>query len=172
MTPTQLLLLRRKQSLRRVPVRRVPVRRVPVVCPAYGGIGGAGNDIITISGSGSPGATGPVGATGATGPIGATGATGPAGGLLVPVTIVTATPYNVLLTDYVVEVNVAGPSSIVLPVAPVGTVFIVKDISGSASINTITVTATTTIDGAAAATIDTNYGSITLIFNGAEWNIV
>jgi hypothetical protein len=90
----------------------------------------------------------------------------------VPVTIVTTTPYPVLLTDYAVEVNVAGPSSVVLPVAPVGTVFIVKDISGLASTNPITVTASTTIDGAASALINTDYGSLTFIFNGTEWNIV
>lgn len=176
MTPAQLLLLRRKQL-----VRRAPVRRVPIAYPAYSSIGGAGNDIISINGGGTPGATGatgatgPIGPTGATGPVGATGATGatgPAGGLIVPVTVVTTTPYNALLTDYAIEVNVAAPSSVVLPVAPIGTVFIVKDISGLASTNPITVTASTTIDGAASATINANYGSITLIFNGTEWNIV
>jgi hypothetical protein len=61
---------------------------------------------------------------------------------------------------------------VVLPVSPTGTVFIVKDAAGVASINPITVTATaSTIDGAASAIINTNYGSLTFIFNGIEWNI-
>jgi hypothetical protein len=62
----------------------------------------------------------------------------------------------------------------VLPASPTGTVFIVKDISGAAFTNNITVTATggALIDGAASALINTNYGSITLVFNGTQWNIV
>jgi hypothetical protein len=90
------------------------------------------------------------------------------------VTIVTTTPFTPALTDYVIDVNVAGPSSVVLPVSPTGTVFIVKDISGLALTNPITVTDVggATFDGAASASIDTNYGSITLVFNGTEWNIV
>jgi hypothetical protein len=52
-------------------------------------------------------------------------------------------------------------------------VFIVKDSAGVASINPITVSAiASTIDGVAAATINANYGSLTFIFNGTEWNIV
>lgn len=153
----------------RAPTRRPIIRRIPIIRPIlYPSIGGSGNDIISINGgSGPPGPTGP---TGPTGPQGIQGPPGTVG--LVPVTIVTTTPYNVPLTDYAVEVNVAGPSSIVLPAAPVGTVFIIKDISGAASTNPITVTATTTIDGSASAIINADYGSITVIFNGTEWNIV
>jgi hypothetical protein len=51
-------------------------------------------------------------------------------------------------------------------------VFIVKDAAGVASIDSITVTAIGfSIDGAASAVINTNYGSLTFIFNGIEWNI-
>jgi len=32
--------------------------------------------------------------------------------------------------------------------------------------------ATTTIDGQANAVIDINYASITVLFNGSEWNII
>jgi hypothetical protein len=76
------------------------------------------------------------------------------------------------LTDYYLPVTLATPGSVVLPVAPTGSVFIVKDISGTASTNPITVTASTTIDGSPSAIINTDYGSITLIFNSVEWNIV
>jgi hypothetical protein len=85
---------------------------------------------------------------------------------------VTTTTYNAVLTDYDIAVNVAGPSSVIFPVSPTGTVFIVKDASGLASGNPITITASTTIDGSANATINTNYGSLTFVFNGTEWNIV
>lgn len=120
--------------------------------------------INSIIGGGIPGPQGPQGPAGPPGPPGIPG--------LVPVTEVTTTPYLADLTDYYLAVNVAGPASVVLPAAPTGTVFIIKDISGDASTNPITVTASTTIDGALSAIINTDYGSITLIFNGTEWNIV
>jgi hypothetical protein len=144
-----------------------PPRRtvcVPLHNNFSGGIGGNGNDIITINGSGPPGPPGPQGPQGIQGPPGSPG--------LVPLTNVTTPAYLVPLTDYTIAVNVAAPSSVVLPVAPLGTVFIVKDSSGNASNNTITIGASSTIDGSADATINTNYGSVTFIFNGTEWNIV
>jgi len=123
--------------------------------------------INSIIGTGIPGPQGPQGPPGPAGPQGEPGTPG-----LVPVTIVTTTPYLVDLTDYYLAVTLASPASVVLPASPTGTVFIVKDISGDASTNPITVTASTTIDGAPSAIINTDYGSITLIFNSVEWNIV
>lgn len=149
---------------RRRIVRRRPVIVYSPVVPGLGQYGGAGNDIFINGGTGPAGPPGPPGPQGIQGPPGTPG--------LVPVTIVTTTPYLVPLTDYAVEVNVAGPSSVVLPVSPTGTVFIVKDISGAASTNPITITASTNIDGAPSATINVNYGSLTFIFNGTEWGIV
>lgn len=118
-------------------------------------------------GIGIPGPQGPPGPAGPAGPAGPPGIPG-----LVPVTLVTTTPYLADLTDYYLVVGVAAPVSIVLPVAPAGTVFVVKDTDGDASTNPITITATTNIDGAPSAIINTDYGSLTLIFNGVEWNIV
>jgi hypothetical protein len=117
--------------------------------------------INSIVNGGTPGPAGPPGPPGPPGTPG-----------LVPVTIITTTPYAAALTDYYLAVDVAGPASIVLPVAPVGTVFVVKDIDGDANTNPITITASTTIDGAASATINSPYGSLTFIFNGTEWNII
>ena len=99
---------------------------------------------------------------------------GTTGGLVVPVTVANTSPYNALSTDYDISVtaNAVVPASVILPVSPTGTVFIVKDAAGAAATNPITVTATaSTIDGAANAVINTNYGSLTFIFNGTEWNI-
>jgi hypothetical protein len=91
----------------------------------------------------------------------------------VAVTTVTTTPYNVLFTDYMLAVDVGTPASIVLPISPIGTVFVVKDIDGDAATNPITVAGLgSTIDGSPTATINTNYGSLTFIFNGTEWSIV
>jgi len=99
-------------------------------------------------------------------------ATGPSGPQLLPITVVLSTPYAALATDYMIDVNVAGPSSVVLPVSPIGTVFIIKDISGNASVNNIVITASTTIDGALSAAIDLNYGAMAFVFNGTVWNII
>lgn len=123
------------------------------------------NDLF-INNSGT-GLAGPPGPPGPAGPQGEPGIPG-----LVPVTIITTTPYLVDLTDYYLPVTLAVPGSVALPAAPTGTVFVVKDISGTANANPITITASTTIDGAASATINTPYGSLTFIFNGIEWNIV
>jgi hypothetical protein len=71
-----------------------------------------------------------------------------------------------------IGVDVAAPATIALPVAPTGTVYIIKDIDGDAATNPITITASTTIDGSATATIDVNFGAIELVFNGTEWNII
>lgn len=143
---------------------RAPVL-LPTVRPAIAGnsIGGAGNDVIVIDAEGPPGPPGPAG------PPGPPGLPSP-----VAVTIVEETPYLALSTDYVLDVSVAAPATIVLPASPLGTVFIVKDIDGDAAINTITVltAGASLIDGSASATIDAPYGSLTFIFNGTDWNIV
>jgi len=144
---------------------------------------GPGNDTINVisSGPGPQGPTGPAGPTGLTGPtgsgiVGPTGPTGPTGSPgtpgIVPVTQVNATPYTALSTDYVLAVSVAAPANIILPVSPLGTVFVVKDSDGDAQTNPITVTASTTIDGAASYVINVNYASITLVFTGTEWNVI
>ena len=91
---------------------------------------------------------------------------------IVPVTDVTVTPYTATIDDYFLCVDVAGPASIILPTSVVGKVYVVKDCDGDANTNNITVTATgSTIDGAASAVINTNYGSLNFVFNGTEWNI-
>jgi hypothetical protein len=116
---------------------------------------------------GPPGPPGPPGPQGDPGPAGPPGTPG-----LVPTTIVSVSPFTATLADYYLAVAVPIPASVILPASPTGTVFVIKDIEGDAAINPITITASTTIDGAVSATINSPYGSITLIFNGVEWNIV
>jgi hypothetical protein len=120
----------------------------------------------------SSGGVGPPGPPGPPGPIGPVGPPGTPG--LVPVTVVTTTPFAATTDDYFLGVDVATAASIVLPVSPTGTVFIIKDIDGDAVTNPITITATggTLIDGVASASINTPFGAIQLVFNGIEWSII
>lgn len=93
-----------------------------------------------------------------------------------PVIIVTTSPFLASASDVFIGVNNTGlvPFSVVLPANPVtGKFYFIKDVSGTAATDNITVTAVGhTIDGSASAIINTNYGSITLVFNGIEWSIV
>lgn len=87
-----------------------------------------------------------------------------------------ATPITINGTDEVVSVQVPGPVAVAvtLPIGVTGRTYVVKDGLGLAAPATaITITpAAGTIDGAATATIDVPYGSITLIYNGTQWLIL
>ena len=79
-------------------------------------------------------------------------------------------------TDYYLSVNSSGsPITIELPNAPTTKkVYIVKDRTGSAAANNITVTTVggaVTIDGATTFLMNTAYQSIQLIFNGTSYEI-
>jgi len=142
----------------RTPIRRI-IRQLPIYRqPGFAQCGGAGNDIFYNSG----GSVGPVGPA------------GPAGGLIVPVTLVTTTPFTPTQADYLLDINIVGASSVVLPVSPTGKVFIVKDINSLPFPSLITVTAASgvLIDGSATAITPTPYGSLTFIFNGTSWDII
>lgn len=118
------------------------------------------NSIVT---GGPPGPPGPQGEPGPQGPPGTPG--------LVPVLTVEM-DYTALLTDYFIGVITSAEYTITLPNGPDGTVFIVKDVSGTASSNSIIIINTADIDGQAGAIIDTNYGSLTFIYSNSAWNIV
>ena len=146
-------------------IRRRPVRRPG---PPVGGIGnrfyeigGAGNDTINfISQPGPPGAPGPPGPAGNVSPV--------------ATTIVTSSPYFVTPTNYFLSVNdPSGFANVVLPASVTGTVFIVKDDSGDALNNPIRITANgAQIDGSTTGIINSDYGSLTFIYNGTQWNVV
>lgn len=116
--------------------------------------------------NGEPGPPGPPGPQGDPGPQGPPGTPG-----LVATTTVSS-DYTVLNTDYFIGVITTGEYTITLPDGPSGTVFIVKDVSGTASINPIIVINTADIDGQAGAIIDTNFGSLTFVYSNNAWNIV
>lgn len=91
----------------------------------------------------------------------------------VTVTQVTTATYTATAQDYFLCVDVAAPVTITLPTGILGTVYIVKDCDGDAATNPITVQGTggELVDGNT-ATINTNFGSLTFVFNGSAWSIV
>lgn len=85
--------------------------------------------------------------------------------------------YNVLSTDYIVAKTgiTGGGDTVTLPDATTnsGQVFIIKDESGSAATNNITVaTAAGNIDGVATFTMNVNYGSAGFYSNGTNYFVI
>ena len=89
---------------------------------------------------------------------------------------VTAASYTAKAGDCVIGVNRAGTVTITLPTAEVrnGRVYAVKDESGAAATNNITVATegSENIDGAATDVIDVNYESKSYYSDGTNWFIL
>jgi hypothetical protein len=83
---------------------------------------------------------------------------------------------TVATADDVIVVNQTSGAAITvnLPSSPVtGTVYEIKDGKGDSTTNNITITpAAGTIDGGATFVIAKNYTSISLLYNGSEWNVL
>ena len=88
-------------------------------------------------------------------------------------TSVTDAAYTAKAGDQVIGVNRAGPVAITLPSAEVrpGRIYTVKDESGAAASNNITVATegSETIDGSATNVIATNYQGVAYYSDGANW---
>ena len=87
-----------------------------------------------------------------------------------------ASPYTVLGTDYYIScVSSGGAITIKLPNAPTtNRLFIIKDKSGDATVNNISITTvggSVTIDGQTTYTLAGNYGAVQLLFNGTSYEI-
>jgi hypothetical protein len=84
-------------------------------------------------------------------------------------------PYTVLASDYYISVSTAGAVTILLPNAPTtNRMFIIKDRTGGAAANNISVTTvggSVTIDGVTTYTMNVNYAAITLMFNGTSYEV-
>ena len=82
---------------------------------------------------------------------------------------VTASTYQALSTDNVILVNYAGACDVTLPASPAtNQIIIIKDASGAAATNNITVTGT--VDGVTNPVIGSNYGGVGIVSNGTNWN--
>ena len=94
------------------------------------------------------------------------------------VRIAIATPVTVsATTDNVISVQVPGPVAVAvnLPIGTTGKAFTIKDglgLAAPATPITIAPAGADTIDGAATATINAPYGSLTFIFDGGQWILV
>ena len=83
--------------------------------------------------------------------------------------------YSILATDHVIGVtSTAAPRTLTLPASGrvAGMTFVIKDESGGAATNNITVQGNgANIDGAASHVINTNYGFVALYWTGAIWAV-
>jgi len=92
-------------------------------------------------------------------------------------TVHTAVDYTILVSDqYIGVTSTAAPRVLTLPSAVTagdGKYFIIKDESGGAQTNNITLSPVLvqTIDGDASFIIDSNYGAVGIISDGANWFI-
>ncbi len=87
-------------------------------------------------------------------------------------TTVSDAAYTALVTDHLIAyTTLTAPRTVTLPAANVGQMIVVKDESGQAGTQTITVAAPTgeTIDGAASVNLATNYGVLRVYSSGAAW---
>lgn len=91
-------------------------------------------------------------------------------------TNVNTTPYVVNTGNYLLGVDTtAAPITVQMPNAPAtGTMYIIKDEAGTADTNAITVTTVggaVLIDGSTSFSINVEYGSICVMFNGTKYLI-
>jgi hypothetical protein len=94
------------------------------------------------------------------------------------VRVAVATPVTVsAITDEVISVQVPGPVAVAvnLPAGVLGQVFTIKDglgLATPATPITINPAGADTIDGAATATINAPFGSLTLVYDGTQWILI
>lgn len=92
------------------------------------------------------------------------------------INIVTTTPYTITLDDDIVFVNVPGPASIRLPNirGNHNYSFYIKDYSGLARENPITITAPVarTIDGVSFAILNGGYSHLQVVYDGTNWKTI
>lgn len=83
---------------------------------------------------------------------------------------------TVATSDYIVVVNkgTGAATTANLPASPAtGDTYVIKDGKGDAATNNITVTpAAGNIDGAGTYVMSINYQSVTVVYNGTQWNLV
>lgn len=96
-------------------------------------------------------------------------------GSFIPITNVSSSPYTVLAADYFLAVSTASARTIQLPNSPTtGRVYVIKDSTGQGGTNNISVTTVggvVTIDGLTTYTINANYQSISVVFNGTSYMV-
>jgi len=90
-------------------------------------------------------------------------------------TVLKTTTYQILTNDYTIRCDAtAGAFNVTLPdaIANTGQVFVIKKIDISINAITVNTTSSQTIDGAATKLLATQYSSVMVQSNGANWNII
>jgi len=134
--------------------------------PQFAGLTIAGTGAVTI-GSTTAGTMNNV-AIGAT-----TATTAKFTGLTVGYVSVGSATYTADANTNIIGCNRAGTIGVTLPAVAVGRMVTIKDESGNAASNVITITpASGLIEGNASYTLNINYGSVTTYCNGTNWFII
>ena len=99
------------------------------------------------------------------------------GAVISPPTTSAAGNYTVLVSDYIIHktgITVGGDTVTLPSTAANGQIFIIKDTSGEASVNNITVdtSGSETIDGSTTVIINGNYNGIAVHFDGVNYSIL
>jgi len=82
-------------------------------------------------------------------------------------------PYTITTEEVVLVPTHAGTYTVNLPVGPTaGTAIYVKDAAGVAGSNNISIASAANIDGSGTYIINTNYGSVRLMYNGTTWSVL
>lgn len=102
---------------------------------------------------------------------------GGGGSILKTITDVAAGNYTVLSTDDIIQKNAitGGGDTITLPESPArGKMFMIKDASGGAGTDNLTIdtVGAPTIDGAASVIINTNYMGLQFYFDGTNYHTI
>ena len=88
----------------------------------------------------------------------------------------TAVNYTLLTTDHILGVtDTAVPRTITLPLVPLnsGQVYVVKDESGGAGTNPITINGNgNLIDGSATLNMTANFDAVAMYFDGIQWRVI
>ncbi len=105
---------------------------------------------------------------------GVTGIFAQPSGIQVAITTPGAYPYTTLNTDYVILVDSSAARTIIPLSSPTtGQMYRIKDNVGSAATNNITITPSgKNVDGTTSVIINANYGSIDIVYNGTQWNVL
>ena len=82
-------------------------------------------------------------------------------------------PYTVTTEEVVLVPTHSGTYTVNLPVSPTaGTAIYIKDFAGVATANNINIVSAANIDGSGTYTINTNYGSVRVMYNGTTWSVL
>lgn len=97
------------------------------------------------------------------------------GGGTLSLTMVSSTPYAVQASDVYLSVDTSVPRTIQLPDSSTsGKYFVIKDRTGQATSNNMTITTVggiVEIDGSTTYTMNQNYGSASFVWNGTSYEV-